>query len=180
MTDTQAAYCVICSDELTLKNVVNSICGHQQCKDCFWRWAKTSNQCPFCRKDLGNIKVYSPYLDEEIKESLIIRLFRMIINFFNWIIALLFIILIFGIILPFGFGILILTVIYCLDLNNKMILFDYINNNIFWSWVYGFITTLILTSLCSSKLKKRRLFEQNNRRGRVGHRVMTNVTQTVF
>ena len=52
MTDTQAEYCVICSDELTLKNVVNSICGHQQCKDCFWRWAKTSNQCPFCRADM--------------------------------------------------------------------------------------------------------------------------------
>ena len=52
MTDTLVEYCVICSDELTIKNVVNSNCGHQQCKDCFWKWASTSNQCPFCRADM--------------------------------------------------------------------------------------------------------------------------------
>ena len=45
--------CVICSTtELTIANIVNPTCGHAQCKNCFWRWSKTSNQCPFCRQDI--------------------------------------------------------------------------------------------------------------------------------
>ena len=52
MTDQAQEYCGICSDELTVKNVVNIKCGHQQCQDCFWKWAETSNACPFCRADM--------------------------------------------------------------------------------------------------------------------------------
>ena len=44
--------CGICDSELTIKNVVNIKCGHQQCCDCFWKWAETSNACPFCRADM--------------------------------------------------------------------------------------------------------------------------------
>ena len=44
--------CAICNDELTLQNVVNTNCGHQQCKNCFWKWCETSNSCPFCRADM--------------------------------------------------------------------------------------------------------------------------------
>ena len=45
--------CVICATtELTIDNIVNPTCGHAQCKNCFWRWSKTSNQCPFCRQDI--------------------------------------------------------------------------------------------------------------------------------
>jgi len=45
--------CVICATtELTIDNIVNPTCGHAQCNHCFWRWAKTSNQCPFCRQDI--------------------------------------------------------------------------------------------------------------------------------
>jgi hypothetical protein len=44
--------CSICCGELTLKNIVNPECGHSTCKDCFWRWAKDKNTCPFCRTSL--------------------------------------------------------------------------------------------------------------------------------
>jgi len=44
--------CSICCGELTLKNIVNPECGHATCKDCFWRWAKDKNTCPFCRTSL--------------------------------------------------------------------------------------------------------------------------------
>ena len=49
---TKPEHCAICSDELTIKNVVNALCGHQQCKTCFWKWSETSNSCPFCRADM--------------------------------------------------------------------------------------------------------------------------------
>ena len=47
-----AELCLICSEELTIKNIVNPECGHSTCKDCFWKWTKQKNSCPFCRKSL--------------------------------------------------------------------------------------------------------------------------------
>ena len=47
-----AELCLICSEELTIKNIVNPACGHSTCKDCFWKWTKQKNSCPFCRKSL--------------------------------------------------------------------------------------------------------------------------------
>ena len=44
--------CSICCEALTVKNIVNPECGHATCKECFWRWAKDKNSCPFCRKSL--------------------------------------------------------------------------------------------------------------------------------
>ena len=52
MNNPNQEYCGICNSELTIKNVVNIKCGHQQCLDCFWKWAETSNACPFCRADM--------------------------------------------------------------------------------------------------------------------------------
>ena len=48
----EESVCSICCGELTVKNIVNPECGHATCKDCFWRWAKDKNSCPFCRKNL--------------------------------------------------------------------------------------------------------------------------------
>ena len=48
----EAPACSICYEELTVKNIVNPECGHATCKDCFWRWAKDKNSCPFCRTSL--------------------------------------------------------------------------------------------------------------------------------
>ena len=48
----EEALCSICCGELTVKNIVNPECGHATCKDCFWRWAKDKNSCPFCRTNL--------------------------------------------------------------------------------------------------------------------------------
>jgi hypothetical protein len=48
----EALACSICCEELTVKNIVNPECGHATCKECFWRWAKDKNTCPFCRTNL--------------------------------------------------------------------------------------------------------------------------------
>ena len=44
--------CPICSDVITFKTAVNPLCGHTHCQTCFWKWARKSNSCPFCRQDL--------------------------------------------------------------------------------------------------------------------------------
>ena len=54
--------CCICSDDLTLSTVVNTHCGHQFCGECFWKWMKSKNTCPLCRKDIL-------YNSEELKEN---------------------------------------------------------------------------------------------------------------
>ena len=54
--------CCMCVEDLTMENIVTTECNHQFCKDCFWRWIKTKNSCPFCRKSL--LKT-----DEEQKEQ---------------------------------------------------------------------------------------------------------------
>ena len=47
-----AEVCLICSEELTMKNIVNPECGHSTYEKCFWKWTKQKNSCPFCRKSL--------------------------------------------------------------------------------------------------------------------------------
>ena len=54
--------CCICSDDLQISTVVNTHCGHQFCGDCFWKWMKTNNSCPLCRKDIL-------YNSEELQEN---------------------------------------------------------------------------------------------------------------
>ena len=44
--------CCMCVEDLTVENIVTTECDHQFCKNCFWRWIKTKNSCPFCRKSL--------------------------------------------------------------------------------------------------------------------------------
>lgn len=54
--------CCICSEGLTLDTVINTQCGHQFCKDCFWKWMKNKNTCPLCRKDIL-------FNDDELREQ---------------------------------------------------------------------------------------------------------------
>ena len=44
--------CPICDDELNISNCVSTECDHQFCKTCFWKWIKTNNSCPLCRKSV--------------------------------------------------------------------------------------------------------------------------------
>ena len=44
--------CIMCTENLTLKNIVNTECNHQFCNECFWKWTKANNTCPFCRKSM--------------------------------------------------------------------------------------------------------------------------------
>ena len=44
--------CPLCYESLTIKNAVNPTCGHTHCSTCFWKWARKSNACPFCRTAL--------------------------------------------------------------------------------------------------------------------------------
>ena len=52
MSKTLEQNCPLCCESLTIKNAVNPSCGHTHCSSCFWKWARKSNACPFCRKDL--------------------------------------------------------------------------------------------------------------------------------
>ena len=60
--DNEPKQCCMCIEDLTMENIVTTECDHQFCKDCFWKWIKTKNSCPFCRKSL--LKT-----DEEQKEQ---------------------------------------------------------------------------------------------------------------
>ena len=55
--------CLICSEELTIKNIVNPECGHSTCKDCFWKWTKDKNTCPFVENHyfaiMKNYKIFN-------------------------------------------------------------------------------------------------------------------------
>ena len=59
--------CSICTEDLTIKNIINTECNHPTCKSCFWRWAKDKNTCPFCREHLLKN-------DEEAKRTLLASL----------------------------------------------------------------------------------------------------------
>jgi len=55
--------CPICDLILTLKNCVNTECGHSFCNTCFWKWTKEHNTCALCR---SSILVNSEELEEQI------------------------------------------------------------------------------------------------------------------
>jgi len=45
--------CLLCTEPLTIKNVVNTNCCNLPCcKDCFFRWTKVKNTCPCCRANI--------------------------------------------------------------------------------------------------------------------------------
>jgi hypothetical protein len=54
--------CCCCTEILTISNVVNSECGHQLCKGCFWKWTDENNSCPFCRKEFFNNSKHAEYV----------------------------------------------------------------------------------------------------------------------
>ena len=54
--------CPICDSILTLKNCVNTECGHSFCNTCFWKWTKEHNTCALCR---SSILVNSEELEEQ-------------------------------------------------------------------------------------------------------------------
>lgn len=42
--------CSVCYTDLTLGNCVITDCNHEFCNTCFFRWMKTNQTCPICRK----------------------------------------------------------------------------------------------------------------------------------
>jgi hypothetical protein len=57
-----AELCCCCTEILTIKNVVNGKCGHQLCKDCFWKWTTENNTCPFCRDEFFKNTQHADYI----------------------------------------------------------------------------------------------------------------------
>ena len=45
--------CPVCYEDLTLENVVNLPCNHNQCSNCFWKWTNEQGKqsCCMCRAD---------------------------------------------------------------------------------------------------------------------------------
>ena len=47
------AECLLCTEPLTMKNVINTNCCTMPCcKNCFFRWTKAKNTCPCCRSNI--------------------------------------------------------------------------------------------------------------------------------
>ena len=47
------ADCLLCTEPLTMKNVINTNCCTMPCcKNCFFRWTKAKNTCPCCRANI--------------------------------------------------------------------------------------------------------------------------------
>lgn len=45
--------CLLCTETLTIKNVINTNCCTMPCcKDCFFKWTKVKNTCPCCRENI--------------------------------------------------------------------------------------------------------------------------------
>ena len=45
--------CLLCTEPLTMKNVINTNCCTMPCcKNCFFRWTKAKNTCPCCRANI--------------------------------------------------------------------------------------------------------------------------------
>lgn len=45
--------CLLCTEPLTIKNVINTNCCKMPCcKNCFFRWTKVKNTCPCCRANI--------------------------------------------------------------------------------------------------------------------------------
>lgn len=57
ITESTTLLCVICYEDVELKNVETTECGHKFCKKCLTKWKKTKNTCPMCRR---NIKKSEP------------------------------------------------------------------------------------------------------------------------
>ena len=49
----QEKECPVCYQKLTLENVVNLPCNHNQCSHCFWKWTNEQGKqsCCMCRAD---------------------------------------------------------------------------------------------------------------------------------
>ena len=58
--------CCICNEELTIKTIVNTSCGHTFCKDCFFSWLHETPTCALCRTRF--VKTQEEELTEKIKE----------------------------------------------------------------------------------------------------------------
>ena len=48
--EVNAVQCAVCYTDLTLGNCVITDCNHEFCNTCFFRWMKTKQTCPCCRK----------------------------------------------------------------------------------------------------------------------------------
>lgn len=72
----QEKECPVCYQKLTLENVVNLPCNHNQCSDCFWKWTNEQGKqsCCMCRADYLTHKNHHLQRDvEELTMSLIER-----------------------------------------------------------------------------------------------------------
>ena len=51
---TDEVTCGICYTELYVGNSVTTICNHNYCKKCFFRWIEVNSTCPQCRAPIDS------------------------------------------------------------------------------------------------------------------------------
>lgn len=66
--------CNVCYNDLNIKNIVNTKCGHVFCRTCFFRWMKQSTNCPMCRRNFVSISKWyeNTDVDDEINNFIVL------------------------------------------------------------------------------------------------------------
>lgn len=79
--------CPICLEEIKkCEHIVITDCSHNYHKFCYHRWYQESKTCPLCRNNIlarqeyknGIKKIYSPYLNQNIKNIIMIMFIKII------------------------------------------------------------------------------------------------------
>jgi len=50
--------CSVCYIKLNVNNIVNTVCRHNYCTKCFFRWMKSHSNCPMCRRNFVSITTW--------------------------------------------------------------------------------------------------------------------------
>tara|TARA_B100001093_G_scaffold510995_1_gene577972 strand:- start:3870 stop:4904 length:1035 start_codon:yes stop_codon:yes gene_type:complete len=50
--------CSVCYIKLNVNNIVNTVCRHNYCTKCFFRWMKSHSNCPMCRRNFISITTW--------------------------------------------------------------------------------------------------------------------------
>ena len=66
--------CSICYKKLNIDNIVNTMCGHQFCKKCFFRWMKQGVTCPMCRRNFVSLQKWyeNNDIEQEINNNMVL------------------------------------------------------------------------------------------------------------
>ena len=190
--DIENNQCYICLENcMETQCTCKSYC-HSNCYEEYLR-KRITNTCPHCRKNLGNISIYSPNLanENDFRPNILTRILTAISRFITYMATFIAVLIIFVVILPITFGMFVSVLIYICDTNiyNKISLAQFMMLTWIRNWSIGFCITLILTYMFYKKERRdrnmveiRRILSDGRRSERRGrrNRALTVIATSVF